>query len=80
MTDKQIEQIAIRVAQLVLDGLSELEFQEAIPQISQEEELLAELATLMTQLDFNLQKENYSQCEKIKNKIYVVENKLNKFK
>jgi|TARA_R110001592_G_scaffold5213_1_gene28789 hypothetical protein len=80
MTDKQIEQMAIRVAQLVLDGLSELEFQEAIPQISQEEELLAELATLMTQLDFNLQKENYSQCEKIKNKIYVVENKLNKFK
>ena len=72
--------MAIRVAQLVLDGLSELEFQEAIPQISQEEELLAELATLMTQLDFNLQKENYSQCEKIKNKIYVVENKLNKFK
>ena len=60
MTDKQIEQMAIRVAQLVLDGLSELEFQEAIPQISQEEELLAELATLMTQLDFNLQKENYS--------------------
>ena len=80
MTDKQIEQMAIRVAQLVLDGLSELEFQEAIPQISQEEELLAELATLMTQLDFNLQKENYSQCEKIKNKIYVIENKLNKFK
>jgi lipoprotein NlpI len=80
MTDKQIEQMAMRVAQLVLDGLSEIEFQEAIPQISQEEELLAELATLMTQLDFNLQKENYSQCEKIKNKIYVVENKLNKFK
>jgi len=80
MTDKQIEQMAMRVAQLVLDGLSEIEFQESIPQISQEEELLAELATLMTQLDFNLQKENYSQCEKIKNKIYVVENKLNKFK
>jgi hypothetical protein len=34
----------------------------------------------MTQLDSNLKKENYSQCERLKNKITVIENKLNKFK
>jgi hypothetical protein len=80
MTDKQIEQMAMRVAQLVLNGLSELEFQEAIPQVSQEEELLAELATLMTQLDFNLKLEAYTKCEEIKRKIIKIENKLNNYK
>tara|TARA_R100000541_G_C1829304_1_gene73812 strand:+ start:232 stop:474 length:243 start_codon:yes stop_codon:yes gene_type:complete len=80
MTDKQIEQLAIRVSQLVLDGLSELEYQEEIPQVSQEEELLAELATLMTQLDFNLKLEAYTKCEEIKRKIIKVENKLNNYK
>ena len=80
MTDKQIEQLAIRISQLVLDGLSELEYEESIPQISQEEELLAELATLMTQLDFNLKLEAYTKCEEIKRKIIKIENKLNKFK
>ena len=80
MTDKQIEQLAIRVSQLVLDGLSELEFQEPIPQVSQEEELLAELATLLTQLDFNLKLEAYTKCEEIKRKIIKIENKLNNYK
>lgn len=80
MTEKQIEQLAIRVAQLVLEGLSELEFQEAIPQISQEEELLAQLATLMTQLDFNLKLEAYTKCDEIKRKIIKIENKLNNYK
>ena len=80
MTDKQIEQLAIRISQLVLDGLSELEYQEAIPQVSQEEELLAELATLMTQLDFNLKLEAYTKCEEIKRKIIKIENKLNNYK
>ena len=80
MTDKQIERLAIRVSQLVLDGLSELEYQEEIPQVSQEEELLAELATLMTQLDFNLKLEAYTKCEEIKRKIIKVENKLNNYK
>tara|TARA_R100000935_G_C2727162_1_gene120406 strand:- start:46 stop:288 length:243 start_codon:yes stop_codon:yes gene_type:complete len=80
MTEKQIEQLAIRVAQLVLEGLSELEFQEAMPQISQEEELLAQLATLMTQLDFNLKLEAYTKCDEIKRKIIKIENKLNNYK
>jgi hypothetical protein len=80
MTDKQIEQLAIRISQLVLDGLSELEYQESIPQISQEEELLAQLATLMTQLDFNLKLEAYTKCEEIKRKIIKIENKLNNYK
>ena len=80
MTENEIEKLAQRVAKLVLDGLSELEFEDLVSPQDEEQDLLSELATLMTQLDYNLQKENYSMCEKIKNKIYVVENKLNKFK
>ena len=80
MTENEIEKLAQRVAKLVLDGLSELEFEDLVSPQDEEQDLLSELATLMTQLDYNLQKENYSLCEKIKNKIYVVENKLNKFK
>jgi len=80
MTENEIEKLAQRVAKLVLDGLSELEFEDLVSPQDEEQDLLSELATLMTQLDYNLQKENYNMCEKIKNKIYVVENKLNKFK
>ncbi len=80
MTENEIEKLAQRVAKLVLDGLSELEFEDLVSPQDEEQDLLSELATLMTQLDYNLQKENYNLCEKIKNKIYVVENKLNKFK
>ena len=45
-----------------------------------EEDLLAELATLMTQMDFNLKLEAYSKCEEIKRKIIKIENQLNKLK
>lgn len=84
MTDKEIEQIAIRVADLVLDGI--LQQADGVyhstddPEEAEEQRLLAELATAMTELDYNLEKENYAQCERLKNKIYVIENKLNKFK
>ena len=80
MTDKQIEQLAMRVANLVLDGISKLQFEELISPQDEEQDLLAELAALMTQLDFNLSLESYTKCEEIKRKIIKIENKLNKFK
>tara|TARA_R110001606_G_scaffold373467_1_gene530858 strand:- start:28 stop:270 length:243 start_codon:yes stop_codon:yes gene_type:complete len=80
MTDKQIEQMAMRIAQIVLEGLSELQFEELVSPETEEQELLAELAALMTQLDFNLQLEAYSKCEEIKKKIIKTEKQLNKFK
>ena len=45
-----------------------------------EQELLAELAQAMTQLDYNLQKENYEKCKELQDKIKIIENKLDKFK
>tara|TARA_B100000767_G_scaffold192857_1_gene180008 strand:+ start:602 stop:844 length:243 start_codon:yes stop_codon:yes gene_type:complete len=80
MTDKQIEQLAIRTSQLVLDGILQnalIPFQD---DDAEEQSLLAELAGAMTALDFNLQEENYSACEELKQQINKIENKLNKFK
>ena len=80
MTDKEIEQIAIRVSQLVLDGIlqnSLISFQD---DEAEEQSLLTELAGAMTALDFQLEAENYAACEDLKQQIIKIENKLNKFK
>ena len=80
MTDKEIEQMAIRVSQLVLDGILQnalIPFQD---DEAEEQSLLAELAGAMTALDFQLEAENYAACEDLKQKIIKIENKLNKFK
>ena len=80
MTDKQIEQMAIRVSQLVLDGIlqnSLISFQD---DEAEEQSLLTELAGAMTALDFQLEAENYAACEDLKKQIIKIENKLNKFK
>jgi len=80
MTDKQIEQMAIRVSQLVLDGIlqnSLISFQD---DEAEEQSLLTELAGAMTALDYNLETENYTACEELKKQIIKIENKLNKFK
>jgi len=77
MTDKQIEQLAQRVAKLIinnlheglLSGLNEWEPDE-------EEDLLAELAKCMTLLDKYLKAEQYEKCEIMKNKIKIIEQKL----
>ncbi len=77
MTDKQIEQLAQRVAKLIinnlheglLSGLNEWEPDE-------EEDLLAELAKCMTLLDKYLKAEQYEKCEVMKNKIKIIEEKL----
>ncbi len=87
MSDADIEKLARRVAELVVEALAEGHSSESDPEewiftLDEDEEqtLLAELAKLMTQLDYNLQIENYSKCETIKKNIITVENKLNKLK
>ena len=79
MTNEDIDKIAARVAELVLAGILQSDL---VPysEESEEQALLAELAQAMTQLDYNLQKENYAKCEKLKKKILEIENKLNKYK
>ena len=80
MNENEIEKLAKRIAKLVLEGLSEIQFEELVSPETEEQELLAELATVMTQLDYNLQLEDYNKCEQLKRKIIKIENKLNKFK
>ena len=78
MTDEQINKLAHKIAKLIINSLHEglvLDIQEQT-----EEDLLAELATLMTQMDFNLKLEAYTKCEEIKRKIIKIENQLNKYK
>ena len=78
MTDEQINKLADKVAKLIINNLHEgliLDINDET-----EEELLSELAALMTQLDFNLQLEAYTKCEEIKRKIIKIENQLNKYK
>ena len=77
MTDKDIEKIAQRVAELLFEKAhAEVSFD--IPEEDEEQLLLAELAKAMTLLDSYLQKEQYDKCAIIQNKIKRIENKLNK--
>ncbi len=80
MTDDEINKIAQKVSELVLEGIIQSELVSLEDEETEEQLLLTQLAQAMTELDFNLKKENYSQCERIKNRIAVIENKLNKFK
>ena len=77
MTDKQIEQLAQRIAKLIINNLHEgliSGLNEWEP--DEEEDLLAELAKCMTLLDKYLKAEQYEKCEVMKNKIKKIENKL----
>ncbi len=74
MTDEQIEQLAQRVAKLIINNLHEGLLLELQP--DQEEELLAELARCMTLLDKYLKAEQYEKCELMKKKIKTIETKL----
>ena len=90
MTDRQIEQMAIRVADIVIQALEEkqqqwdkalvADLQESLPQQDEEEKLLSDLAGAMSALDFNLKQENYPRCAELKATIIHLEQKLNKFK
>jgi len=77
MTDKQIEQLAQKIAKLIINNLHEgliSGLNEWEP--DEEEDLLAELAKCMTLLDKYLKAEQYEKCELMKNKIKEIENKL----
>jgi hypothetical protein len=74
MTDEQIEQLAQRVARIILDQLHEGLILDMQP--DQEEELLAELARCMTLMSKYLAEEKYEQCELLKKKIKTIETKL----
>ncbi len=74
MTDEQIEQLAQRVARIILDQLHEGLILDMQP--DQEEELLAELARCMTLMSKYLAEEKYEQCELLKKKIKTIEQKL----
>jgi len=75
MTDKDIEKIAQRVADLLYKKANEhLRFE--IAEEDQEQVLLAELAKAMTLLDSYLIKEEYDKCAILQNKIKRIENKL----
>ena len=74
MTDEQIEQLAQRVARIILDQLHEGLLLDMQP--DQEEELLAELARCMTLMSKYLAKEQYEKCELLKKKIKTIEQKL----
>ncbi len=74
MTDEQIEQLAHRVAKIILDQLHEGLLLDMQP--DQEEELLAELARCMTLMSKYLAEEKYEECELLKKKIKTIEQKL----
>ncbi len=74
MTDEQIEQLAQRVAKIILDQLHEGLLLDIQP--DQEEELLAELARCMTLMSKYLAEEKYEECELLKKKIKTIEQKL----
>ena len=77
MTDKDIEKIAQRVAQLLYEKAhADLSF--VPPNEDEEQVLLAELARLMTLLSSYLEKEEYQKRAVIQNKIKRIETKLNK--
>ena len=50
-----------------------------IDSVDEEQDLLAELASAFTALDYNLETENYAACEVLKRAIKEIENKLKKF-
>ncbi len=74
MTDEQIEQLAQRVARIILDQLHEGLLIDMQP--DEEEDLLAELARCMTLMSKYLAEEKYEQCELLKKKIKTIEKKL----
>ena len=84
MTNDEIEKISQRVAELVINAMldnattvtTDLSFLDE----DKEQELLINLAQAMTELDYNLQRENYEKCKELQDKIKIIENKLNKFK
>jgi protein-arginine kinase activator protein McsA len=74
MTDDEINKLAERVASILLDSF--IVQTNPFQPNETEEELLAELARLMTLLSAYLENEQYEKCAIIKNKINKIETKL----
>ncbi len=74
MTDEQIEQLAQRVAKIILDQLHEGLLVDMQP--DEEEDLLAELARCMTLMSKYFAEEKYEECELLKKNIKTIEQKL----
>jgi hypothetical protein len=89
MTDDDIEKIANRVAELVIERLPDMKIQifdddaewefTLEDEVSPEQGLLMELARLMTSLEMNLKDENYTKCSELQIKIIKIEEKLKKY-
>jgi len=77
MTNNEIEKLAQRVSELVLEGILK---GTVVTTQEDEQGLLTQLAQAMTALDYNLQEENYDKCAELKELILQIENKLNKYK
>ena len=77
MTNNEIEKLAQRVSELVLEGILK---GTVVTTQEDEQGLLTQLAQAMTALDYNIQEENYDKCAELKELILQIENKLNKFK
>ena len=86
MTDKQIEQMAVRVANIVIQALDDKqrEWDKAlvadIQDQQSEEKLLSDLAQAMTALDYNLKLENYPRCSELQATIIDLEKQLKNLK
>ena len=86
MTDRQIEQMAIRVADIVIQALEDKqqEWDKALVadlhEQNTEQQLLAQLASLMTQLDFSLSAEDYTKCAELQKQIIIIENQFYQLK
>ena len=77
MTENEINKLAKKIAELILDELL-VQTDEPVMWIEDDEaEMLAELARLMTLMSAYLEKEEYEKCAIIKNKINKLEKKLN---
>jgi len=89
MTDDEIEKIAQRVAELVVERLPDMKIQiidddaewefTLEDDFPEEQSLLMELARLMTALELNLAEEDYTKCSEIQVKIVKIEDKLKKY-
>jgi hypothetical protein len=93
MTEKEIEALAIKIADLVVEGLIkkqqewDQQFTNDVEQMfgggyiqmqDEEQLLLAELARLMTLLSQYEESEQYEKASIVNNKIRIIQNKLSK--
>jgi|TARA_B110000967_G_scaffold28179_1_gene26181 hypothetical protein len=79
MTEKEMNYIADKISKSLIQEL-DTKFQFGpIDSVDEEQDLLAELASAFTALDYNLETENYAACERLKHEIKEIENKLKKF-